>query len=94
MINQHSHSIANTLAQVGIDYDKVSNRLAYDTHGKPISGRIALSKKDAEANPYIFVNHFEVSGKPYFSIVAKNHKGDSAIFDSYKETRGDIDYVP
>ena len=95
MIHQHSNAIANVLAQVGIDYDKVSSRLAYETYGKPITGRIALSKQDAEANPYIFVNHFETKkGEKHFSIVAKNHKGDCAVFDSYKETKGDADYTP
>jgi hypothetical protein len=94
MIHEFSHVIANGLATLDVDFNKVAHRLDYPTHGKPITGRIALSKEGAKANPYIFVNHFEVAGKKHFSIVAKNHKGDEWIFDSYKETRSDSNYTP
>ena len=93
MIAQYSHTIANGLNSIGIDYNKVSHQLRYETGNTPIHGNIALNDKSSkESNPYIFVNHFDAGGSKHFSIVAKNHKGDKFIFDSFKESKGDTDY--
>ena len=89
ILQNHSHTIANGLTSIGIDYNKVANQLRYDTGGVPLTN-IALNNKDAkDANPFLYVN--ETKGG-HFRIVAKNHKGDKFIFDSFKESKGDTDY--
>ena len=89
ILQNHSHTIANGLNSIGIDYNKVANQLRYDTGGVPLTN-IALNNKDAkDANPFLYVN--ETKGG-HFRIVAKNHKGDKFIFDSFKESKGDTDY--
>lgn len=93
ILQNHSHTIASGLNAVGIDYNKVSHQLRYETGNTPIHGNIALNDKSSkESNPYVFVNHFNAGGNRHFSIVAKNHKGDKFIFDSFKESKGETDY--
>jgi len=88
----NSHTIASGLTSIGIDYNKVAHLLRYDTNGKPLTNIALNDKSSKDANPYIFINHFDAGGHRHFSIVAKNHKGASFIFDSYKESKGDADY--
>lgn len=78
----NNNNLKHGLESVGIDFAKVSDLLAYDTNGRPLTG-IALNNKAAKAaNPYVFVNRLNDGG---ILIVAKNHKGDEFIFNTSKD---------
>ena len=100
ILSNHRHTLADLALSVGIDYDKVAQRLQYETHGQPISGRIAIDKKAAEGNPYIFVNEpfTDSNGNKYPNITFATHAhgGFTTNFNGYRESRKDksawVDY--
>ena len=100
MINSHRHTIADLALSVGIDFDRVAERLHYQTFGQPISGRIAIDKKANEGNPYIFVNAPFIDSKgnryPNITFGTHAHGGFTVNFNGYREAQADrpawIDY--
>jgi|GEM_PF-2724303 len=100
MINSHRHTIADLALQVGIDFNRVADRLHYETNGQPISGRIAIDKEAAEGNPYIFVNAPWIDSKgnkyPNITFGTHAHGGFTVNFNGYREAQADkpawVDY--
>jgi hypothetical protein len=93
MINSHRHSITELALSVGIDFDKVAQRLHYETHGQPISGNIAIDKKANEGNPYIHVNTPFIDSKgnkyPNITFGTHAHGGYAVNFNGYREAQTD-----
>ncbi len=100
MISSHRHTIADLALQVGIDFNRVAERLHYQTNGRPISGRIAIDKEAAEGNPYIHVNAPFIDSKgnkyPNITFGTHAHGGFTVNFNGYREAQADkpvwIDY--
>ena len=100
MINSHRHTIADLALSVGIDFNRVAERLYYETNGRPISGRIAIDKEAAEGNPYIHVNAPFIDSKgnkyPNITFGTHAHGGFTVNFNGYREAQADkpvwIDY--
>ncbi len=100
MINLHRHTLSNLALSVGIDFNKVAQRLHYETHGQPISGNIAIDKKANESNPYIHVNAPWIDSKgnryPNITFGTHAHGGFTVNFNGYRESLADktawIDY--
>ncbi|MEI7795650.1 MAG: hypothetical protein WCI06_03350 [Methylococcaceae bacterium] len=100
MINSHRHTIADLALQVGIDFNRVAERLYYETNGQPISGNIAIDKKAREGNPYIHVNAPFIDSKgnkyPNITFGTHAHGGFTVNFNGYREAQADkpawIDY--
>jgi hypothetical protein len=93
MINSHRHTITDLALSVGIDFNRVAERLHYETFGQPISGNIAIDKKANEGNPYIFVNAPFIDNKgnkyPNITFGTHAHGGYTVNFNGYRESLAD-----
>jgi hypothetical protein len=103
ILNNYSTAIKSGI-ESHISYNKVAHLLPYETHNEPITGTgkgrngIAIDKKAAEGNPFVYVDHYRApNGVLYPVIRAGTHEGGTHIFfefHGYKETRNDCDYTP
>jgi hypothetical protein len=88
ILNTHRHTIADLAANIGIDYNKIANRLQHETHGTPITRGIHKSKQ-YRGKVYCFVHHWrnDNDGKTYPTIIFGTHKhgGISETFNGYRE---------
>ncbi len=93
MIKSHHHTIADLALSVGIDFNRVAERLHYETFGQPISGNIAIDKEANEGNPYIFVNAPFIDSKgnkyPNITFGTYAHGGYTVNFNGYRESQAD-----